>query len=356
MTLAENLVIVLTAILVGVISLTAIVSSVTTVTNPTAITNESLDSYGENTVANTPLHAVTSVYRYPSLTAYTDYIATIASNLINLNTTQAATLELVAPHAEATGYWSFNVNNSTDTVDDANGLNNGTIYNATWTESGQYGGAYVFDSEDNDYIEVADSEALNLTIPFTIAAWINPVSIGEEMQIVSKGTGATRNYEFLVKTSGRVELGAWNGTTDILEAVSEDIIATGEWTYVIGVFNGTHGQTYINGEINGNSAANTSGLVTTSATLRIGHLNGYPTAVYFNGTIDEVRIYNRSLSQAEITELYNTYDNTSVYKADYTYEQAGYTEGTSSTILTFLPVIFAVLLLVGAIGVLGIKQ
>ena len=74
-----------------------------------------------------------------------------------------------------------------------------------------------------------------------------------------------------------------------------------EWVHVALVCDGAEGRVYLNGVVDGR--ANVAGKIAESNNeLRIGR--GEP-AGYFNGTIDDVRIYNRALSAGEVKQLYN---------------------------------------------------
>ena len=333
--------------ILGMAFLTTINDAISTTTTPTSVSGETLANYGENTVTNTPLHAVTSVYRSPTLTAYTDYIVTLASNLINLNTTQADTLELVAPHAEAAGYWSFNVNNSTNTIDDANGLNNGTVIDAIWSNVDcAYGnGCFEFDG-NTAYINVSNAQNLDGTSELSISAWFNAINIPSGFgAIISKDTNINRSWKLLVMSSGKVSIGFKNSSENSTSVTSpEDSWIPGTWHHIVGTYDGVTTTLYFDGtQVGTPSTAISGNLIDSEDPVRIGQ---YYNANYFNGTIDEPRIYNRSLSANEIKEIYDTYMNTSVYKADYTYKQSSYVEGTSSSLLWLIPTFLLLSLLV----------
>jgi len=414
--------------ILGMAFLTTINDAITTSTTPTSVSGETLTTYGENTVANTPLHAVTSVYTSLTLTAYTDYIVTLASNLINLNTTQADTLELIAPHAEAAGYWSFNVNNSTNTVDDANGLNNGTLnpgsdsiinetfnsstydapvqlahtdlvadsvfvttvdgetnytettnytidysagtittlstgdmaentdyyidYNYSesypiWTDAGQYGGAYEFDGVD-DYINCGNDSSLNVgSDNFTLSVWYKTTSTSLGI-IAGKGSSGADGKRYLILVDGagtpRIEIDD-NTTAKTRDGTSG--YNDGNWHNYVGVRDGNSLRLYLDG-IEQTPATDITGYGDLNELVKPFAVGIQPhdlTTAQANGTIDEPRVYNRSLSADEIKEIYDTYMNTSIYKADYTYEQSGYTEGTGSTLLWLIPTFLLISLL-----------
>jgi hypothetical protein len=77
-------------------------------------------------------------------------------------------------------------------------------------------------------------------------------------------------------------------------------LVTNNWYYVAGTYDGAYARLYINGNFN-NQAAGTGSISTSALPLTIGGGSG----INFNGLLDDVRIYNRALSAAEIQALYN---------------------------------------------------
>jgi len=205
--------------------------------------------------------------------------------------------------------------NETDAIKDYSGYNNnGTLGNGTdankpvWT-SGKIGGAYGFDGID-DYVDVADSNSLDLKTALTITAWIK-MNVLSTPIVTKHGGNAQKSYWFDVwdtSTSG-VRLIVNGGGSDV-PLQGNTALSTGAWYHVAGVYNGIAGtmEVYLNG-IN-DTATKTSGVPSSiyigTENLRIGiGKDGSGSLQYkFNGTIDDVRIYNRSLSPQEIYQIY----------------------------------------------------
>jgi len=109
--------------------------------------------------------------------------------------------------------------------------------------------------------------------------------------------------EFYIRPSdGLFGVQLWNGTASVTyQDVKATFIGTNSWRYICFTNNGTNTSIYNNGIILGSSSQllNLSG-------RSIGYLIGGRNngATYFNGSIDDVRIYNRSLSATEISALY----------------------------------------------------
>ena len=137
----------------------------------------------------------------------------------------------------------------------------------------------------------------------TLEAWVNPTAtLSGWKAILQKEADAY----FLTASSSqqnRPASGATFGTTCCTNVYATAALVPNTWTHVAATYNGTLIQLYINGGLVSSMPA--TGLIqTTTTSLRIGG-NTYPTE-FFQGLIDEVRIYNRALSAAEVATDMNT--------------------------------------------------
>jgi len=200
------------------------------------------------------------------------------------------------------GYWSFNEGSGTIAYDYSGNNNNGTLTNGpTWTQ-GKVGQALSFDGV-NDYVNILYNPNLNVVNnKFTIAMWLNmntPADRGR--QILGKfsylGSGY---YVFMYSGENRISFG-FHGGGSVWISKSNDITYN-QWQYIAVTLDGNIMKVYLNGTLN--SMRNDVGTVgTDTIDLTIG---GYvPAYVVGNKFIDEVRIYNRALSDAEIQAIYN---------------------------------------------------
>jgi hypothetical protein len=183
------------------------------------------------------------------------------------------------------------------TVNDVSGNGNtGTIVNATWTTSGKYGSALSFNGT-NAQVVINDSASLHLTTAVTLEAWVNPSSAPTGWQDVLYK--AVDNY-FL-------EAGSTNGNkpgTGVLLTSSAEPLAYGPaaltastWTHLAMTYDGTTLKIYVNGALV-TSTTQTGTITTSTNALQIGGDTTY--GQYFKGLIDEVRVYNIALTQAQI--------------------------------------------------------
>ena len=165
--------------------------------------------------------------------------------------------------------------------------------------------AYSFDGL-NDYIDLGNPQSLNLTGQMAISAWINKTGPGGmHPGIVSKfryNTGDLRSYSihlgsgisprFLVIT---------DGTSGTQVQVTGDAIIDSIWYHIVATYDGQFLKLYQNGSLI-DSINYSDGIFQSDEPVYIGVYNG--TDYFFNGIIDDIRIYNRPLSFGEVYSLY----------------------------------------------------
>ncbi len=249
----------------------------------------------------------TNSYSDPGLTARTSYSYRVraldVSGNLSVNYSNVASTTTAAPTTDLVAAYAFNEGAGTTTGDTSGNANTGTLTNGpTWNATGKFGAAVSFDGV-NDLILVPASASLNLSTAMTLEAWVNPTAtLSGWKAILQKEADAY----FLTASSSqqnRPASGATFGTTCCTNVYATAALVPNTWTHVAATYNGTLIQLYINGGLVSSMPA--TGLIqTTTTSLRIGG-NTYPTE-FFQGLIDEVRIYNRALSAAEVATDMNT--------------------------------------------------
>lgn len=199
-----------------------------------------------------------------------------------------------------------------DVIDEAN-RNNGSctgincpVYNNTL---GVVGGAMQFDGI-NDYIQINHSSTLHPTTNFTISTWIKTSSTASN-GIFEDNSNAPTNYVGLsLLMKGNVAPCTVAGTIGIyLGNITEGYVCTsqtvnnGIWHHVAVTYNGSLASIYIDGTLSASGTRRVQGLSGYSGNAYIG-ISTDLTSRPFNGSIDELRFYNRSLSASEILNLY----------------------------------------------------
>ena len=201
---------------------------------------------------------------------------------------------------------------SGSTVNDASGNGNaGQIGTATWLTTGRYGKALSFNGS-NARVTVPSVASLQLTTGMTLEAWVNPSSLSGWECVLMKERGAAGagllSYALYAHDgaplalgqavpAGYVRLNNVANTTD-RAARGTAKLTIGAWTHIATTYDGTTQSFYVNGVLVGTTAGSGSINVANGA-LRIGG-NNSSLNEFFRGLIDEVRVYNRALSAAEI--------------------------------------------------------
>lgn len=195
--------------------------------------------------------------------------------------------------------YGFEEGSGTNVTDSSGQGNNGLVNGATWTSGGRYGWALSFNGT-NSAVQVNDSPSLDLTSALTLEAWVNPSVINNDFQAaVTKPL----NPEFSAVSYVLNGASRPNGVPSLGLALNPpnlfgtSVLQTNAWSHVAGTYDGANMQLYVNGVLV-SSQTNNGALTISNLPLSIG--------VGWVGLLDEVRIYNRALSVAEIQNDMNT--------------------------------------------------
>ena len=222
-------------------------------------------------------------------------------------------LTTVSSAADPVSYWKLDEGSGT-TAYNTIGTNNATIDGPIWT-AGKYGSALSFDGS-NDFVQVADDNSLDLTTAGSIEVWAKKNTQKSYQTYVAKGH--TQAYQLMdYSNTGRIAL-RWGSNNNNL--ITDEVVPTGTWQHIVGTYDGSYLKIYINGNLS-KSVSYTTNAVANTTPLRIGARDD---GSYFNGLIDEVIIFNRALSGAEVLSHYQ--DGLPPYKS---YSDAGLNPGTT---------------------------
>jgi len=201
------------------------------------------------------------------------------------------------------GYWKLDEVTGSSASDSSGYNNDGTLYNGpTWVD-GKFGKALSFDGVD-DYVNVPHSTSLDVDV-ITVAAWVKGTFGSDYRDIIGKSfSGADRAWALCIN-NGKVD---WNVASqgsavwDLVAHLGTAIINDNKWHFVVAVYDGVRGYVYVDGALD--SSGGSAGVIGKN-TLYLG-VGRYYGGEYLNGIIDEVRIYNRALSEEEIKENYDS--------------------------------------------------
>jgi fibronectin type 3 domain-containing protein len=190
--------------------------------------------------------------------------------------------------------YSFDEGSGATVADLSGNGNMGTLANTTWTSAAKFGNALAFNGSSSR-ININDSASLHLTTGMTLEAWVNPsTTSGTWRDIIYKGND---NY-FLESTTntGSPGAGATIGSVDAVTRGST-ALTLNTWAYLASTYDGSTLRFYVNG-VQVSSVAQPGSIVVSSNQLQIGGDGIF--GQFFTGKIDEVRVYNTALNQAQI--------------------------------------------------------
>jgi len=209
-------------------------------------------------------------------------------------------------------YWSFDrADIDGKTVKDALGNNDGTINGDAQIVKGKIGEALEFDGKD-DFVDVGHPADGSFDFgedkDFSVCAWINVSEPpADQYTIVSKGDRGS-NPRILFKIKGNqvyVTFANEPGGGPKPDFTSNTSVIDGRWHYAVLVANrGEATKIYLNGILDAQGIASKGTDLNTESSLFIGksHQKGAAERRLFKGLIDEVSIYNRALTEAEVKQ------------------------------------------------------
>jgi hypothetical protein len=252
---------------------------------------------------------------------YLLYLTIITAGLIAAQAASASVIVRPVFNSGLVGYWDFNEGEGSTAYDRSGNLNHGALTNMdpgtdrVDSKSG-LGQALDFDGTD-DKVNVAASASINDLNIFTFSAWIkyngtlpnNQGYIGSKagynkvyLQLIDDGSTQINRLGVFVRQDG----------ADVEYKSANNAISDNTWVHVLSTYDPARGdgariEIYVNGKplaLTVASEGNDSGSNDSSGNLVIGSRTTDNNRV-FNGSIDEVRVYNRALSADEVKRLYN---------------------------------------------------
>ena len=220
-------------------------------------------------------------------------------------------LTAIAQEEACVLYFTFSENSGKSVKDESKAGNDGKIQGGVKWVKGKYGTALEFSGKKGDFVEVADNASLNPSKEISYMAWFMSKEYDNTRGIISKywGSGGNRTYNLRlhhdiagalsteVSSNGQFQPGV-----SVTDVHSDAVLKGGQWHHAAISFKaGDFLRMYVDGKLaNESKAAATKTLFDNETTLKIGQDFNEDATRFFNGIIDEVAIFNRALTQAEI--------------------------------------------------------
>ncbi len=208
-------------------------------------------------------------------------------------------------NTEAVGFWNFDEGTGNKAYDKSGNENNGTLQNFLFDSTdgwvdGRFGKALKFDGV-NDYVNIGNPSALQLTGNLTISFWAYAINFSKpaRQNPIDKAYGG--EFAMTIEPSGTQSY--YHGTAGaeagpFMSCTWNNVWESNKWIHIALVrdVSAKTVKLYKNGTLIGGSCGSwmTPSISSQNITIGDGYVN------VFNGTIDEVRIYNRTLTQSEI--------------------------------------------------------
>jgi phage replication-related protein YjqB (UPF0714/DUF867 family) len=228
-------------------------------------------------------------------------LATAAFDRVMVSTDVTAEPPAPEPPAGPVSAWAFD-EGAGSTARDRFGINDGSVSGATWTSSGKYGGALLFNGTSS-LVNIRDNDSLDLSSGMTLEAWVRPMAIGGWQSVLMKENAAGLAYGLYGSSDTGTPAGYLNtGAGDVRASCSSQLPGD-TWSFLAVTYDGTTQRIFING--NQVASTDVSGdIVSTAGALRIG--GNAVWGEFFQGAIDNVRLYDRALTAEEIRADMNT--------------------------------------------------
>ena len=202
-------------------------------------------------------------------------------------------------------YFSFDAFTGKNTTDSVSGKSAACVNNKNFScpksGTGKINKDLIFNG-NNSYLHFSNNSQINPTQAMTISVWIKPISWdGGERRILQKAPNDSE------PASSQYRLSASNGQLTFaiagLNTLTIPLPPVNIWSHLVALYDGSSLKLYQNGLLMASNSAS-GPIPTTNYALFIGtKTNSSPSSDYFNGEIDEVRLYNRALNLSEIQTL-----------------------------------------------------
>jgi hypothetical protein len=211
---------------------------------------------------------------------------------------------------DATLAWKFDESGGMSTADSTGRTNTGVFHGGvSWDANGRSGSCIRLDGV-NGYVDCGNNASTNLTGDMSFSAWIKMNSGYYDQKIGGNQNGSYGGYKLCIYNS-KVEFEVRNASN--VYTLNRDVgggtvLTMGSWYHVVGVYSATNRwiKTYVNGKLDRQlSGIPANALGSTTGSFVMGR-EPWDSLYYFNGWMDDIRVYARALADADVKALYDT--------------------------------------------------
>jgi hypothetical protein len=199
------------------------------------------------------------------------------------------------------GHWKLAESSGTTAADSTIFAKNGTVTGgASWSTRCDSTGVFNFNGSTH-YISVTNGSNLQPTEMISIAAWIKADAFGtadDVDMLIRKGDTNPNNYQLAI-ADGKVAL--YLDDSDTVGIRGNTTLVAGQWYHVAATWDGANVRIYVNGVLDNTPAARSGTIGIDTRSLYMGGRSGGTDM--FDGHIQDIRLYNRSLTAAEVAKL-----------------------------------------------------
>jgi hypothetical protein len=218
-------------------------------------------------------------------------------------------------------HYQFDTFMASQVLDSSGRENHGKGYGATWSEQGRCGGSLYFDGID-DYVETLLSSSLHSGNELTLSVCVyrhanESVDMNKPAYVLSKSNPSNVDYWLHITPTQAVGAGVSHKENDeqLIRLASEPAkqkVSMREWSHIVFTYDGQFARTYVNGRPD-KTIALPGGIGISDAPVHIGRRGDGKWAHGFVGRVDDVLIWNRSLTEVEVLGLWLTLKATATH-------------------------------------------
>ncbi|MGD2094813.1 MAG: hypothetical protein PVH77_07390 [Phycisphaerales bacterium] len=211
----------------------------------------------------------------------------------------ALTNTAIAQDPDLVGHWKLDDGSGTIAVDSSGNGNDGTLQGDPQWVTGQIDGALEFDG-NGDYVDCGNNAIFNITEEITLAVWVNANDLnnGEHNCWLGKGDNA---YAIKHQSGNNLEFFIYDGDWHSTNYTTNIESLNGEWHHMAGTYDGNALKFYLDGVLSVTTTY-ASSIGTATHNVYLGE-NSQATGRYFDGMLDDARIYSRALTAEEIVDV-----------------------------------------------------